>query len=246
MKRFALALGFTAMLVLGGVAYGTIPDRGGVIHSCYSQATGTWRPIDTETSPTQKCKSGEKLLDWNQQGVKGDTGATGRDRTAGPEGRHRRDGRDRTARPERRHRGTGPQGRHRCRRAAGACRPEGRHRRDRSAGTSGRTRPAWSCGTGVSGYHVVIASSDVNGDVDHKFAYAECREGEQILGGGGTLDFVNNPFTNPHLALTDSFPAPVPGGDHSFRRWWASATEITPTDTDWGITAYAICANIAP
>jgi len=42
-----------------------------VIHTCYSQSTGTWRPIDY---PTVKCKAGETQLDFNQKGVKGDAG----------------------------------------------------------------------------------------------------------------------------------------------------------------------------
>jgi hypothetical protein len=61
----AAALGTAAALaVVGGVAWATIPDSGGVIHTCFSQATGTWRPIDY---PTQKCKSGEVQLDVNQK-----------------------------------------------------------------------------------------------------------------------------------------------------------------------------------
>jgi hypothetical protein len=69
--------------VLGGTAWSAVPDTGGVIHTCYSQANGTWRPIDY---PSQKCKSGETLLDINQKGAKGDIGATGPAGPAGPQG----------------------------------------------------------------------------------------------------------------------------------------------------------------
>jgi hypothetical protein len=68
------------LALVGGVAYATIPDSGGVIHTCYSQSNGTWRPIDY---PTVKCKSGEIQLDFNQRGVKGDNGDKG---DQGPQG----------------------------------------------------------------------------------------------------------------------------------------------------------------
>ena len=74
-------------LAAGGIAYASIPDSNGVVHTCYSQAQGTWRPIDY---PTQKCKSGETQLDLNQTGPKGppgpkgDTGPTGPTGPAGP------------------------------------------------------------------------------------------------------------------------------------------------------------------
>jgi hypothetical protein len=88
MKRTHLtALAVTtaaAFAVAGGVAYATIPDGGGVIHTCYSQSLGTWRPIDY---PTQKCKSGETSLDLNQKGPKGDPGPQGPQGTTGPAGK---------------------------------------------------------------------------------------------------------------------------------------------------------------
>lgn len=64
-------------LLAGGISYAAIPDSSGAIHSCYSQATGTWRPIDTETNPPQKCKSGESSLTWNQAGPQGPQGPPG-------------------------------------------------------------------------------------------------------------------------------------------------------------------------
>jgi Collagen triple helix repeat (20 copies) len=101
-RMFRVLLTAGALLALaGGIAYATIPDTNGVIHSCYSQSLGTWRPIDY---PTQKCKSGETQLDFNQkgpqgsvgpagpQGPKGDTGPAGpagpagQDGAAGPQG----------------------------------------------------------------------------------------------------------------------------------------------------------------
>ena len=48
------------LALTGGVAYAVIPDSGGVVHTCFSKAVGTWRPIDY---PTQQCKHNETLLD---------------------------------------------------------------------------------------------------------------------------------------------------------------------------------------
>lgn len=74
--RVILAAG--ALLALaGGIAYATVPGTDGVIHSCYSQSLGTWRPIDTQANPPQKCKSGETQLDFNQRGRLGPTGPVG-------------------------------------------------------------------------------------------------------------------------------------------------------------------------
>jgi hypothetical protein len=77
-----LALVALLALVGAGIAYGAIPDSSGVIHGCYSSKTGALRVI----SSTAKCASGEVALNWNQQGPKGDTGATGPQGAVGPQG----------------------------------------------------------------------------------------------------------------------------------------------------------------
>src|SRR2546426_10350854 len=78
-----------AAVVVGGIAFAAIPDAGFVIHTCYSQSTGTWRPIDY---PTVKCKPGETQLDFNQKGLKGATGAQGIQGTPGKDGANGIDG----------------------------------------------------------------------------------------------------------------------------------------------------------
>jgi len=73
-----------AFALVGGIAYATIPDSStGMIHTCYSQSLGTWRPIDTQANPPQKCKSGETQLDFNQKGPQGAPGPVG---PQGPKG----------------------------------------------------------------------------------------------------------------------------------------------------------------
>jgi hypothetical protein len=81
--RLVILVAIVIALSVGGIAYASIPDSSGVVHTCYSQAQGTWRPIDY---PTQKCKSGETQLDLNQTGPKGPPGPKGDTGQAGPTG----------------------------------------------------------------------------------------------------------------------------------------------------------------
>lgn len=64
-----LLLAAAAVLVLGagGIAWATIPDSQGAIHSCYSTSTGALRIIDP--SAGQACHSGEAALAWNSRGM---------------------------------------------------------------------------------------------------------------------------------------------------------------------------------
>ena len=60
-KRWPLALAAVALVATGGIAYASIPDAGGVIHSCYTKSSGAWRVIDTAAGKT--CKATELPLD---------------------------------------------------------------------------------------------------------------------------------------------------------------------------------------
>ena len=81
-NKRVLVVGLAVMAaVAAGGAYATIPDSAGVIHTCYSKATGTWRPIDY---PGEKCKSGEMQLDFNQRGPQGPSGTAGPGRASRP------------------------------------------------------------------------------------------------------------------------------------------------------------------
>ena len=81
----ALLIAITALVVaLGGVAYATIPDSGGVIHGCYLKAVGSLRVIDPSTG--QHCTVVETPIQWNQTGPQGPSGATGPAGPVGPAG----------------------------------------------------------------------------------------------------------------------------------------------------------------
>ena len=72
------------LLAVGGIAYATIPDGGGVIHGCYQKNQGTLRVIDNGT--TQTCSSSETPLNWSQTGPQGPQGAQGPQGSQGPQG----------------------------------------------------------------------------------------------------------------------------------------------------------------
>jgi hypothetical protein len=82
-RWFVVAVLVAIGVAAAGAAYATIPDSAGVIHTCYSKATGTWRPIDY---PSERCKSGEAQLDFNQTGPQGPPGPQGPSGPAGTQG----------------------------------------------------------------------------------------------------------------------------------------------------------------
>jgi hypothetical protein len=65
-----------AGLLIGGIAYASIPGRDGVIHACYktsNPAKGSLVAIDSAAS----CPNGYKGLNWNQTGPQGEQGPQG-------------------------------------------------------------------------------------------------------------------------------------------------------------------------
>ena len=156
-------IGLTAAALFGGVAWAAIPDSSGVIHTCYSQSTGTWRPIDY---PTQKCKSGETQLDLNQKGPKGDTGP------AGPKG----DKGDQGVKGD-----TGPAG------PKGDPGPQGPKGDAGTVAFAGETCPAGRFVTGFdAGGHIVCGGSppppdETDGDGDGSPASADCNDADATV-----------------------------------------------------------------
>jgi collagen triple helix repeat protein len=151
----ALVGALAGSALVGGVAWATIPDSGGVIHTCYSQSTGTWRPIDY---PTARCKSGETQLDFNQRGVQGNPGPQG---PPGPKGDKGDPGLQ------------GPQG------LQGLQGPQG------DKGDTGDTGPAGPQGpSGVSGYQVVEGTVNSLDPFEGFSMTVACPAGKRVLGGG--------------------------------------------------------------
>src|SRR6476659_3553798 len=74
-------LGLLGLLVgvavaAAGIAYASIPDANGVIHSWYNSDNGALR-VFGKSKDYQQCNAGEKALDWSQTGPTGPIGATG-------------------------------------------------------------------------------------------------------------------------------------------------------------------------
>jgi hypothetical protein len=67
----------------GAIAYAQVPSTDGTITGCYMKSGGAIRIID---APSQKCKSGETQLTWNQHGNPGTNGTDGNDGTNGVSG----------------------------------------------------------------------------------------------------------------------------------------------------------------
>jgi hypothetical protein len=87
--RITLAGLVLGIALIGGVAWATIPDGGGVYTACKLTATGTIRLIDPSlptTSLLQHCTSLETQITWNQKGQKGDAGTNGTNGTNGNDG----------------------------------------------------------------------------------------------------------------------------------------------------------------
>jgi hypothetical protein len=81
-----LAAGITATIMGGGFAYASIPSSAtAVISGCYDTKSGDLRVIDAQGGGKCSAKT-ETALTWNQQGPKGDGGATGPQGTPGAQG----------------------------------------------------------------------------------------------------------------------------------------------------------------
>jgi hypothetical protein len=173
-------------LLIAGFTMAAIPNSStGVITSCYSQATGTWRPIDSERGA--KCKSSELTLSWNQQGLPGATGPAGPSGPQGPVGPIGPAG------PQGEPGIQGPMG---LAGAMGPAGPGGPAGPVGPAGPIGATGPAGPAGpqgsAGVSGHEIVVSNWLVFcGTLDPSPGChsgggmeARCPSGKVVLGGG--------------------------------------------------------------
>lgn len=81
-RAAALFVAIVAVVIGGSYAYASIPDAGGVIHSCFDK--NSLRVIDPSTGAA--CKNSETGLDWNQTGTQGPAGQDGTDGIDGVSG----------------------------------------------------------------------------------------------------------------------------------------------------------------
>ena len=217
----ATALGTS--LLIAGLAMAAIPSgTTGVITSCYSQATGPWRPIDAERGA--KCKNAELTLAWNQQGVQGATGPTGPTGPAGPKG-------DTGA--------IGPAGPTGATGETGATGPAGPAGPKGDTGAAGATGATGAAGAnGVSGHEIVVGSWTVldgtllPGGRTGATGSATCPDGKVVTGGGHEI--YGGEVHSVHYAVDNSHPQGTV----------AWTVTIVNDDPLYGLSfrGYAICA----
>jgi len=228
-------------LLLGTVALAAIPGAGGVITGCYTPKLGVLHVIDVQAG--QQCLRSEQQLTWNQtgpqglpgpkgaagvagaQGLPGVAGAQGLPGVIGPQGLIGSKGDKGDTGP------AGPQG---LPGAAGAPGLPG------NPGPQGAAGPAGA--PGISGYERVLVESLFDSSTP-KQLIAFCPAGKSLIGGGADMFAgvaIGGGVRVSPVALTNSYPLP------DQEAWSAGAIEVTPDNGDWKLTAYAICANVAP
>ena len=105
------------------------------------------------------------------------------------------------------------------------------------AGPQGAQGPQGPAGpSGVSGLQVVLAVSGTGSPPNPPSAIAQCPQGKKVIGGGAKAIGDLIVF---QIGLRNSAPTPDGTG------WFAQGAEFEPTNDDWFIEAYAICANVA-
>jgi len=92
---------------------------------------------------------------------------------------------------------------------------------------------------GVSGYERVYAQSAMNSSYE-KNVWAYCPDGKKIIGGGAAIW---GPMVDggQQLIYGVGLASSMPWNDYG---WAARALEFVPTDDEWFVSAYAICANV--
>src|SRR4051812_9091798 len=208
-RRFWLGLGVSAAVALGtGVAFGSIPDSGGVIHACYNKTNGKLRVTDATNPKLGACLASlESAVDWNQQGPagpvgatgpKGDTGATGPAGGQGPEGETGPAG---AQGPKGDKGDTGAQGPAGVPGAqgpkgdTGAAGPVGATGAQGPKGDTGAQGPKGDAGTGsVDGYQIVEKTIQVAPGTTSSLTEVECGAGRRAVGGGWDHNAASNVF----------------------------------------------------
>jgi hypothetical protein len=224
----AALVGTGALMLMGTIAYASIPDNSGVIHGCYKPSQSALRIIDSSKA---QCRKDETALTWNQKGPRGFQGPQGPvgpagpvgpkgDMGPGPAGRTGRKGDTGLAGP------VGP---------AGATGPMGPAGPKGDKGDPGLQGPRGDKGDqglpGLSGVEEVITAPVTVPPGGPTFAYAVCPSGKRVLGGGF---FVKDGL----LQVTQSMPASVPNG---VSEWMVAAINPDPIYSH-RVYAYAVCA----
>jgi hypothetical protein len=140
----------------------------------------------------------------------------------------------------------GPQGLPGAQGPAGGPGPKGDKGDKGDPGPQGQQGPQGVPGVpgvpGLSGLHTIVDRGADHNDFNSnqmKMIGITCPSNQRLTGGGAMV-FVSladpNGFKQP-IALTANTP-------DGFNGWFARAVETSPTDDDWDIIIYAICADV--
>ncbi|MDP2350879.1 MAG: hypothetical protein Q8M74_06950 [Chloroflexota bacterium] len=222
-----VAAALAAVIAISGVAFAVIPDSTtGVIVSCYSQATGTWRPIDAQKGA--KCKNGELSLWWNQTGPQGPQGPRGAQGEPGVDGVDGQDG------------APGPQGIQGPQGLPGQDGFDGQDGADGAPGAPGAKGATGDKGDtgepGLSGVEIVSNWVQVgilaNGEVR-----VNCSTGKKVIGGGASSSDLQLITSGPVIdSDSNGFFEPI---DDS---WYARAYNPLVLPGQYYLQVWAICA----
>jgi Collagen triple helix repeat (20 copies) len=215
----ALVGAFATMLV-GGIAWATIPGAGGVIQGCYKAKNGQLRLVDSasqskHTAHHSDCRPSELSISWNQQGPQGIQGPPG------PKGNKGDPGIQGPPGPP------GPKG---DKGDPGIQGPRGLPGPKGDKGDTGDPGPPGP--SGLSGLQVVTSPPVVVGLFDFGHAEASCPAGKTLIGGGGRMGFAGSDAGY----LEQSYPA---GGT------WLVRGHNTGPFIDEPLVAYAFCATVS-
>ena len=104
-----------------------------------------------------------------------------------------------------------------------------------SAGAQGLQGPP---GPSLSGYEMIRADTP-NDSQDVKQLQIPCPTGKSVIGGGARVD-----RQGALVALGTSLPAPALPTAGTGPGWLAEAFETTPTNNNWSLYAFVICATV--
>ena len=226
-KRIVVAAAALVLLGAAGVAYATIPDGQGVIHSCFKKSGGSLRVIDAGVT---QCADNELSLDWNRAGVQGPQGAKGDPGVPGPAGPAGAKGDPGPRGPAGADGAAGPQGAKGDKGDAGPAGPQGPQGPTGPQGPQGAEGPAGQPGpagtSDLAGYEVVLGPRKWVDAGEFVVVAADCPAGKKAVGGG---------YHSSSVRVNDSNPRTDGSG------WEAHGQGDFLGDRE--IRAYAVCVN---
>jgi len=180
------AVAAVILAAASGIAYASIPDANGLIHSCYQKIKGQLRVINTDNG--QNCNPNEVSLNWNQTGPQGPQGAQGTQGPAGP---------------------AGPQG---AQGPQGAAGPQGNPGPQGPPGPSGAS-DAWSASGFCNGFQQPSYCASINGG--HDAVSVTVPAGSYLISGKASIENNDTNFQGEFCELKQGTGGGAPDLDRT-------------------------------